>query len=104
MNEEKNWSDISKDITNVANKIKSRIDEEDLVDDLKDTFKSTIEKTSQLINNIIQTVETTVSDEAIKKETKDIFSKINHELKSLLSETKSKLSYTSDSNTVCEEE
>ena len=52
MNEERNWSDISKDITNVAKKIKIRIDEEDLVDDLKDTFKNTIENTSVLINSI----------------------------------------------------
>ena len=53
--------------SDVAKKIKSRIDEEDLVDDLKDTFKNTIENTSQLINNIIQTVESTVTDEEIKK-------------------------------------
>ena len=39
MNDEQKWSDISNDITNVAKKIKSRIDEEDLVEDLKDTFK-----------------------------------------------------------------
>ena len=51
-------------------KIKSRIDEEDLVEDLKDTFKNTIENTSQLINNIIQTVENTVTDEEIKKQKK----------------------------------
>ena len=34
MNEEQNWSEISSDIANVAKKIKSRIDEEDLVEDL----------------------------------------------------------------------
>jgi len=33
MNDEQKWSDISNDITNVAKKIKSRIDEEDLVED-----------------------------------------------------------------------
>ena len=35
MSNEKNWSDISNDISDVTKKIKSRIDEEDLVDDLK---------------------------------------------------------------------
>ena len=39
MNDDEKWSDISNDISDVAKKIKSRIDEEDLVEDLKDTFK-----------------------------------------------------------------
>ena len=54
MKDEQKWSEISGDIANVAKKIKSHIDEEDLVEDLKDTFKNTIESTSQLINNIIK--------------------------------------------------
>ena len=72
MDDEQKWSNISSDIADVAKKLKSRIDEEDLVEDLKDTFKTTIDKTSQLINNIIKTVEATVTDEDIKKETKEI--------------------------------
>ena len=32
MNDQQKWSDISNDIANVAKKIKSRIDEEDLVE------------------------------------------------------------------------
>ncbi len=83
MSDEQKWSDISKDMANVAKKIKSNIDEEDLVEDLKDTFKNTIENTSQLINNIIKTVETSVTDEEIKKETKEIVNNINSELKNL---------------------
>ena len=43
MNDEQRWSEISNDIANVAKKIKSRIDEEDLVEDLKDTFKNTFD-------------------------------------------------------------
>ena len=31
MNDDEKWTDISNDIANVAKKIKSRIDEEDLV-------------------------------------------------------------------------
>lgn len=104
MSDEQKWSEISKDIANVARKIKSRIDEEDLVDDLKDTFKNTIENTSELINNIINTVENTVTDQEIKKETKEIIFNINSELKSLITETKSKFSVTFDPDTVFEEE
>ena len=67
MENKENWSNISGDILNVAKKIKTQIDEEDIVEDLKESFKNTIENTSELINNIIQTVETTVTDEEIKR-------------------------------------
>ena len=39
MNEEQKWSDMSNDLSNVAKKIKLRIDEEDLVEDLKKLLK-----------------------------------------------------------------
>ena len=104
MNDEQKWSKIINDTDNVAKKVKSRIDEEVLVDDLKDTFKITLENTSQLINNIIQTVESTVKDEEIKKDTKEIVTSINFELKNLVSETRNKVSGIFDSDSSSEEE
>ena len=104
MDDEQKWSNISSDIADVAKKIKSRIDEEDLVEDLKDTFKTTIDNTSQLINNIIKTVEATVTDEDIKKETKEIVNNINAELKTLLTETKNKISDNLNIDSFLEEE
>ena len=104
MNDEEKWSEISRDITNVAKKIKSRIDEEDLVDDLKETFKNTIENTSQLISSIVQTVESTVTDEEIKKEASEIVNNVNLELKSLLNETKAKFTESFNHDSMHEEE
>tara|TARA_B100001250_G_scaffold397979_1_gene405697 strand:- start:533 stop:847 length:315 start_codon:yes stop_codon:yes gene_type:complete len=104
MNDEKKWTDISNDIADIAKKIKSRIDEEDLVEDLKDTFINTIENTSKLINNLFQTVESTITDEAIKKETKEVVNNINLELKNILNETKNKFSEGFDSDSFSEEE
>jgi len=104
MDDEHKWSDISKDVVNVAKKIKSHIDEEDLVEDLKETFKNTIENTSQLINNIVQTLESTVKDEEIKSDTKEIVGNINLELKGLVIETKNKFSDVFETNSLFEEE
>ena len=104
MDDEQKWSEISKDISNFAKKIKSRIDEEDLVEDLKETFKNTIENTSQLISSIVQKVESTVIDENIKKETKEIVNSLNLELKNLLSITKAKFSESFNPDTFPEEE
>jgi len=104
MNEEPKWSEISNDISKVAKKIKTSIDEEDLVEDLKDSFKTTIENTSQLINNIIKTVESTVTDDEIKKETSEIVDSINLELKNLLTQVKNRFSTSSEKEIKPEEE
>ena len=40
MNKENQWSEINKDVADIAKKVKSKIDEEDLVEDLKDSFKN----------------------------------------------------------------
>jgi len=104
MKDEHKWSDISKDIVNVAKQIKSNIDEENLVDDLRDTFKTTIDKTSQLINNLVKTLEASVTDEEIKKESREIIKNINSELNKLLKKTKTKFSEVSDTDFNSEEE
>jgi len=104
MNEEPKWSEISNDISKVAKKIKTSIDEEDLVEDLKDSFKTTIENTSQLINNIIKKVESTVSDEEIKKETGEIVDNINLEFKNLMTQVKTRFSISSDKEIKFEED
>lgn len=104
MNDKQEWSDITNDIVNVSKKIKSRIDKEDLVEDLKDSFKNTIENTSQLINSIIQTVEAAVNDEEIKKDTKEIITNIELELKNLLKESKNKYNKSFYSDLIAEEE
>jgi len=104
MNDERKWSDISNDIANVAKQIKSNIDDENLVGDLKDTFKTTIDNTSQLIKNIVISVEASITDEEIKKETKEIVNSINSELDILLKKTKNKFSEVFDSDSLSEEE
>ena len=104
MDKENYWSEINKDVADIAKRVKSKIDEEDLVEDLKDTFKITIDNTSQLINNIIKTVESTVTDEDIKNETKEIVNNINSDLKALLYETKNKISDTLNMDSFSEEE
>jgi len=104
MNNESKWSDISNDIANVAKQIKSNIDDENLVGDLKDTFKTTIDNTSQLIKNIVISVEASITNEEIKKETKEIVNSINSELDILLKKTKNKFSEMFDSDSLPEEE
>ena len=39
MDKENQWSEINKDVADIAKKVKSKIDEEDLVEDLKESLK-----------------------------------------------------------------
>ena len=39
MDKENQWSEINKDVAEIAKKVKSKIDEEDLVEDLKNLLK-----------------------------------------------------------------
>ena len=59
--------------------------------DLK-RLKSTIENTSKLISNVLNTVESTIQDEEIKNETREVVQNINAELAELIRDTKSKFS------------
>ena len=81
MEENKSWSELSDDLEDVAKKIKGKISQEELVNDLKESLSNTINSTTELIKNIVESIESTVKDDEIKKETKDLFSNISEELK-----------------------
>jgi|TARA_B100001996_G_scaffold92356_1_gene68810 predicted nucleic acid-binding Zn-ribbon protein len=102
--EKNNWSEISKEVSDVTKKIKNKVDNEDLVDDLKDSLKDTIENTSELFKNILSSIESTIKDEQIKSETKDIVEKINNELLVSFRQVGKKVSDLYDSETAAEEE
>ena len=50
MDKENQWSEINKDVTDIAKKVKSKIDEEDLVEDLKESFKSSTKSSSSILD------------------------------------------------------
>ena len=84
MEENKNWSDIGDEITDVSKKIKEKFDEDGLVDDLKDSLDNTISNTSAILKNILANLESTINDEEIKRESKEVLDSISSELKSTI--------------------
>ena len=104
MEKNENWAEISQEFKDISKKIKNHIDQEILVDDLKNTFKSTIDNTSQLINSILNTVESTINDEDIKKETKEVVTKINDEFKLIINDAKENFSEIFVNDSTIEEE
>ena len=78
--ENQNWKEISKDSADVTKKVKDSPDDENIVDDLKESLVGSIENTSKLLTTIVEKVDSTIKDEEIRKETKEVINKINNEI------------------------
>ena len=57
---------------------------------MKESLNGTLNEIKNLFNDIIKTVEETIKDDEIKKETKDVFKKINTEFIDTLNINKSR--------------
>ena len=90
MDKENQWSEINKDVADIAKKVKSKIDEEDLVEDLKDSFKKTVESATDIFKTLINTLDSTITDEEIRQDSKKVVENISAELKDVINETKFK--------------
>ena len=95
---------FNKDVADIAKKVKYKIDEEDLVEDLKESFKKTVESTTEIFKTLINTLESTISDEEIKRDSKNVVENFSSELKQVINDTKSKFTGTTEVNTKFEEE
>ncbi len=89
--ENSNWSEISKNASDLSKKIKQNFEEESIVEDLKESFSETIESTSNIFQALLNTIDTTIRDEEIKKDSKEIINKINKEIQENLNKATSML-------------
>ena len=97
--ENQNWKEISKDIADVTKKVKDSVDDENLVDDLKESLVGSIENTSKLLTTIVEKVDSTIKDEEIRKETKEVINKINNEILDTIKDSRQILKdYTIDTS------
>ncbi len=97
MEDKNKWSKIPDDIGDMAKKIKSNIGADNLLNDLSDSFKSNIDETSSIIKDFLFNIESTVKDEEIKEEAKELINNINTELTLFFKQTNEKISKTYDS-------
>lgn len=86
--ENQNWKDISKDSADVTKKVKDSPDDENIVDDLKESLVDSIQNTSKLLTTIIEKIDSTIKDEEIRKETKEVINKINNEILDTIKDSK----------------
>ena len=90
MNEESNWKGLSEDISDMSNKIKSNITNEENVEDLKNSLKITKESISNSFNELIQIVENTVKDEEIKEDALNLVNRLKNEMSNSVDSAKEK--------------
>ena len=103
MNDNNRWSELYENREGLQKKIKSKINE-DLVDDLKESMSNTINSTAELIKYIIKNVDSTVKDDEIKKETKDLLTNISEEFKISVNNLSDKVNKLLYSEKLLEEE
>jgi len=80
MEENKNLKKISEDLSNIKKNVKESFNEENIVDDLKDSLLQSLQDTSKLFKTILENIDSTIKDDAITKETKEVINKINSEI------------------------
>ena len=86
--ENQNLKDISKDSADVTKKVKDSPDDENIVDDLKESLVDSIQNTSKLLTTIIEKIDSTIKDEEIRKETKEVINKINNEIQDTIKDSR----------------
>jgi len=91
MEDNKNWSKINNDISEIVDKFQVKIQEENLVNDLNQSLNEIIESTKNIFKNLGDTVESTVKDEQIKAASKDLMNTIQNEFNETIEKSKSKL-------------
>lgn len=104
MGEEKNWKELSDDLTRISKKIKSNITDEENIEDLKNSLKETKKSILDNLIELSQIVENTVKDEEIKRDTLNLVNKLKDEMTNFVEITKEKVSEVFDINNSSEEE
>ena len=80
MEDNKKWEDISEDLSKVKKNVKDSLNEENIIDDLKDSLFESLENTSKLLKTILENIDSTIKDDEIMKDTKEVINKINSEI------------------------
>ena len=98
MDKQNNWREFSEDISEITQKIKSHIVEDENIDDLKESLKLIKNTIFESFSDLTNIVENTVRDEEIKKDVVSVVNKLKNEVSEAVSEAKDKISSAVDIN------
>ena len=83
---------VNEDVSEVSKKSKDKVTDDSLIEDLKESLNETLENTSTILKNFVHNVDTTITDENIRNETKEVILNINDELQNTIKDATNKFS------------
>jgi len=98
------WSKINNDISGIVEKFHEKIEQEDLVKDLRESLFEITENTKKIFRSLSEAIESTVKDEEIRKNSKDLIKSIQDEFDETILKTKNKITEYTNNNESKEEE
>ena len=98
------WSKINNDISGIVEKFHEKIEQEDLVKDLRESLFEITENTKKIFRSLSEVIESTVKDEEIRKNSKDLIKSIQDEFDETILKTKNKITEYTNNNESKEEE
>ena len=97
MTEENKWNEVSKDISDISNKIKDNLIDDESMNDLKETLSSAKDSIKKNFSNLISAIEDTVKDDEIKEDALNVVKKMKDEFSKSFDDIKDKIPNISDS-------
>ena len=106
MSEENRWKEVSKDISDISNKIKDNLVDDENINDLKETLNSAKNSIKTNFSDLLSAIEATVQDEEIKNESLEVIKKMKNEFHNSIESIKNKIpdAINRDSHLTTEEE
>ena len=94
MDQENSWRDISEDIKNLGKKIQTNTNKDNIGDDLQSSLKATIESSNEIMKSLSELIESSIKDQEIKDDARNLITQISDELRETIKRTKIKISDT----------
>ncbi len=91
MEENNFWTKKKDKFQDFSKNFNDKADEKNIVEDLKISLIKTINQSSKSLNNVIKNLESSIKDNEIKKESKELIESLNIQLKNIILESQEKL-------------
>ena len=88
MENNKNWSKINDELSELTNKFQNKVTEDNLLEDLKTSLREAIESTNNILKNITDEIENTIKDDEIKIASKELINNIYDEFENTIKNSK----------------
>jgi len=98
MQENNKWSEIYEEEKKIVQNIKQKSEFESSVDDLKNSLRISLDKTGKIFKDLFKIIESSINDEEIKNDSKNLINNIVEELDSLINQLSEKIAIKGEWN------